>query len=300
MSAKSGMRFYNFLALVRPANVLTAISDILAGIALAGVFSFNGTTLPVIDIVLLMVATACLYGGGIVFNDVFDLETDKVERPERLLPSGAISRNGATYFGVALFSIGFVASGAVSRLSLYLSLGIILAALLYDKYFKHHAALGPVTMGICRGLNLLLGMSVLGILPNIWFICFMPLIFIAAITLTSRGEVSGNNTASISFALMLDTVVLTAILYLAFTEWLQIKTVLPFVLLWFGMNAVAKYNAIKENTSQKIMKAVKIGVISLIPLNASYAAGSSNWMVGLVVLILLPLSLNLSKKFAVT
>lgn len=295
------MKIYPFLVLVRPANVVTAISDILAGVALSGVLSTAFDRLPFNHLLLLCLSTSTLYAGGIVFNDVFDFETDKIERPERPLPSGEVSLQSASLFGIALLTIGLIAAALVSVISFYIAIGIIISALSYDKFFKHNLITGPIVMGTCRGLNLLLGMSLLGEnLPTLWFISFIPLVFIAAITLTSQGEVLGNNKLSITIALILDLAIFVAILFLGWKGLLDFWTVLPFALIWFGMNAYAKSRAISINTSEYIMNAVKIGVISLIPLNASYAAGSSNWVGGIVVLTLLPLSLFLSKKFAVT
>ncbi|MGB3292783.1 MAG: hypothetical protein WBB01_07355, partial [Phormidesmis sp.] len=74
-----------YLQLMRPANVVTAWADILAGYAAGlgvGVIAFPSTTL-----VWLLLATTGLYAGGVVFNDVFDAELDTVERPERPIPS---------------------------------------------------------------------------------------------------------------------------------------------------------------------------------------------------------------------
>ena len=51
-----------YLELLRPANVTTALADVLAGFAVAGLL--NQAALP-----WLLLATACLYGGGIVLND---------------------------------------------------------------------------------------------------------------------------------------------------------------------------------------------------------------------------------------
>ena len=80
---------------MRPANIVTSVADILAGIAIA---SAPGSLVERIwpAALLLCLSTACLYGGGIVFNDVFDAELDKVERPERAIPSGLVSRREAT------------------------------------------------------------------------------------------------------------------------------------------------------------------------------------------------------------
>ena len=67
------------------------------------------------------------------------------------------------------------------------------------------------------------------------------------------------------------------------------------------MNAIAKIRAIRFNTPGNIQLAVKMGVLSLIPLDASLAAGfSHSLLTGLLVLLLLPGSLFLAKRFAVT
>jgi 4-hydroxybenzoate polyprenyltransferase len=58
--------------------------------------------------------------------------------------------------------------------------------------------------------------------------------------------------------------------------------------------------SIREQIPQLIGKAVKAGVISLIILNASLAAAFAGWQFGIIVLLLLPISIYLAKKFAVT
>lgn len=290
-----------YLVLIRPANVVTAVADIFAGIALSGVLvtSFSSDTLW--DVLALAIATACLYAGGIVFNDVFDLELDKKERPERPLPSGQITRKNAVWFGITLFIVASVVTIRLSTVSYLLAFGIMICATSYDKFFKHTLVGGPLVMGLCRGLNLLLGISILpGQLVELWWMGGLPLLFIAAITLTSQGEVHGNNRYAVILAICLDLVVAGTIIYLAFLGFFQLLIVLPFLMIWLLMNLRAKGKAITDNTPTNVMKAVKMGVISLIPLDACYAAGSSYWWFGLITLLLLPLSLLLSRKFAVT
>lgn len=296
------MRLFPYLVLIRPANVLTAISDVIAGFAIAGVMgSFTGSYhLP--DILLLILSTIGLYGGGIVFNDIFDLELDRVERPERILPSGRLSLRNAVSFGILLLSIGIITASLVSFSSMMTAVLITLFALLYDKFGKHHAILGPINMGACRGLNLLLGMSVvpLSASGNLVYLIFMPVVFIAAVTLTSRGEVSGNNRNSVFFALCLDLLIASVIITLGIMQILTLSVVIPFVVLWLFMNLNAKVRAIIDNQPQRIMFAVKTGVLSLIPLNATYVAGFGHWMYAILVLLLLPAAILLSRKFSVT
>ena len=137
-------------------------------------------------------------------------------------------------------------------------------------------------------------------MSNLWYICLIPLAFIAAITLTSRGEVIGNNRLAVALAMCLDLLVLGGILYLAMLFDLQLLSLAPFLGLWFIINFEAKIRAIVKNNPPNIMRAVKRGVLSLIPLNASFAAGFDNWSFGLFVLALLPVSMLLAKRFAVT
>jgi 4-hydroxybenzoate polyprenyltransferase len=85
----------------------------------------------------------------VVFNDVFDARLDAVERPERPIPSGRASLQGATILGIVLLLVGVVAAAFVSAFSGVLAAGIAVLALVYDKYGKH-TPLGPSTWA-CAG-----------------------------------------------------------------------------------------------------------------------------------------------------
>ena len=58
------------LLIMRPANIITAIADILDCIAIEGYLVSNVFNQHIIiQIILLTIATIGLYGGGIIFND---------------------------------------------------------------------------------------------------------------------------------------------------------------------------------------------------------------------------------------
>jgi 4-hydroxybenzoate polyprenyltransferase len=152
-----------YLQLCRLPNVFTALADVLMG------FFFVCHTLPpdaaqsLAILALLLSASALLYSAGIVLNDVYDLETDRVERPQRPLPSGRIPLRVASRLGFGMLAAGVLSgwlAAAVCRswLSGAVATGIAAAVWLYDAALKRSAA-GPVAMGACRALNVLLGMS---------------------------------------------------------------------------------------------------------------------------------------------
>jgi 4-hydroxybenzoate polyprenyltransferase len=290
-----------FLRLTRPANIVTSIADILAGIAISGFFTLEiFHSADYTQVILLCFATIGLYGGGIVFNDVFDAELDKVERPERPIPSGVVTLKEASIFGSLLLLGGIICAFIVSSISGVLAVSITVFALTYDKWGKHHSWFGPINMGICRGLNLLLGISILTFsLEKTWFVFFVPVIYIASITMISRGEVHGGKKTTLQVAAMLYSVVIAIILFLAY----QMEHVLPALLIllpfaWFIFNPLSK--AMKEPLGKNIGKAVKAGVIALILMDAAWAAAFGAFYAAFFIVLLLPLSMKLAKIFAVT
>lgn len=291
------MKYY--LQLMRPANLVTALADIFAGLAIAN-YVFSSDSASISTVLLLSISTIGLYGGGVVFNDVFDVELDAIERPERAIPSGKISIFKATTLGIILLIIGVFSAFLVSDLSGFIALIIALLALIYDKFGKHHYYFGPINMGLCRGGNLLLGMSVsLLIIQNWWWLAFLPIIYIAAITMISRGEVHGGSKNILYFGGFLYLVVSLAQLNISQSFGNFFITV-PFVLLHIWLIFKPLLNAIKNPIGPNIGKAVKAGVISLIVMDAAWVSVSGNYLHAIGVLLLLPISLFLAKKFAVT
>ena len=79
---------------MRLPNVFTAMADIFMGFWLT-----HETLSPIGVFLLLLASSSFLYTAGMVLNDIFDLEQDRRERPQRPLPSGRILRPNATVIG---------------------------------------------------------------------------------------------------------------------------------------------------------------------------------------------------------
>jgi len=290
-----------YLQLMRPANIVTAVADIMAGFAISGLVSGLFTESNWTMLLMLVIATMGLYGGGIVLNDVFDADIDKLERPERPIPSGKVSIRSAVILAAVLYSIGITMAFGVSSLSGCLAVSIVFFATFYDKYAKHFLIWGPLTMGFCRALNLFLGISAGGITdPALLYIGLIPLFYIMGITLLSRGEVHGAgryllNGAGIVFGLVV-VLLFGLIMYRGFHIWIA----LPFL----GVFAAAVFfpfrQALRTGLPADLKKAVRAGVLSLILMDAAIGAGFAGPVYGLIIVCLLPASLILSKTFAVT
>lgn len=296
-----------YLQLMRPANIVTAWADILAGFAASGSIATLNHWLPQTTLIgwdslgWLLLATTGLYGGGVVFNDVFDADLDQQERPERPIPSGRASRQGAIVLGILLFLVSILAAAQVSSLSLILAGFIAVAALLYDAQSKHHSLIAPLNMGLCRGANLLLGVSAIpAMVQERWFLALIPIVYIAAVTAISQGEVHGGQRRTGVFALVLLTATLAGLLSLQWLTDYNLLVTLPFWLLVTRRVFPAFIQATQTPTPQVIRDAVRVGVLSLILLNATLTAGFAGLFSGVCVLGLSFLSRALAQQFAVT
>lgn len=151
--------------LCRLSNLPTAWADILCGWmvgrAAAGIGEWN--VIEMLALCLLTLSSSGLYLSGMVWNDVFDVETDRLERPHRPIPSGRISRQAAIPLATTLMMAGWVASLCLSWLvrqlvPLILSTLLVTLILIYDAGGKRYAW-GVVWLAACRIANVLLGGS---------------------------------------------------------------------------------------------------------------------------------------------
>ena len=148
-------------------------------------------------------ATAALYAGGVVLNDVFDRDLDRIERPERPIPSGRVGTPRAAALGGGLLAPGVASGAAASR---------------GGRVRAGHCPPGPALrrLGQAPGTH---RAAQHGALPCTqpdagrrrragralggWPIAAVPLLYIYAVTVLSRGEVHGGSRRAASSALII-------------------------------------------------------------------------------------------------
>jgi 4-hydroxybenzoate polyprenyltransferase len=286
--------YRGYLELVRPANVATALADVLAGYAVAGFGNPRGLG-------WLLLSTACLYAGGVVLNDVFDRDIDRTERPERPIPSGRVPVTAAAGLGLGLLGLGVITASLATAVS-----GVVAAAtagcvLVYDGWGKRQELLGPVNMGMCRGLNLLLGVSAApAVLTEAWPLSLLPLVYITAVTAVSRGEVHSGRRGIAAFALISLSLVLAALLALALSRgggsWAGVA--FTGMLAWRVLPAF--WGAYRTPEPGPIRHAIRTGVLSLVLLDAVIGATYGGAAYSLVIVATGLVASSLARLFAVT
>lgn len=282
-----------YLELTRLPNLPSALGNICLGALSAGTLSQSWPSF-----LTALLASAFLYSSGMAWNDYFDATLDQRERPERPIPSGRISRRNAMLFAAILMLLGILSVLAIEWMQGFrgISLGIAgaLAAtiLLYDGGGKH-LPLGPILMGGCRSLNVLLGWSaVRADLPEAaWWQAAVVGVYVCGVTLFAREEhtTSSRGVLGIGIAIILSTFVLALVApaysnRTDFTPWLY-----PYLVVGLGILIAKPLLKAMQTPSADMVQA---GVISclkkMIWLDAVLAAGFAGYQGFWILTLLIP------------
>jgi 4-hydroxybenzoate polyprenyltransferase len=287
-------RWLAYAQLVRLPNVFTAMADI----ALAALVT---RALPeqTPRFILLLFASTCLYWAGMVLNDYFDLEQDRRERPFRPLPSGRISPRHAAGLALLLLVSGVTLAALVDAAAdgwrwraLPTALGLVAAIGLYDAVLKKKW-LGPVVMGICRALNVFLGLAVCAesIGASTALLPLLVGIYVGGVTWFARKEARDSNPAELwgAAGTMLAALVLAMALPGLAAEGAQISPLFPYFLVGFGFYVgVPVVGAIRYPTPARVQAAVKRSVLGLILFDSILATALAGTVSILLATLLLP------------
>lgn len=282
-----------WLQLMRLPTVFTALSNILCGFLLT--HRLNVQTLPQQkELWWLLGSTIGLYLGGMVLNDFFDARLDAVERPERPIPSGRISRAAAGIFGTSLMLFGVLAASFTGLPGLLIAGLIVPSVLAYNAFLKS-TIVAPLGMGTCRFLNLMLGASAVPDVESLWH--FIPVtaaaslgIYVAGVTLFARQEAVRSRAGSLISGVVI------LLCGIALDAWLIGKSGANestisggrIALLLLGLNLLLRAAAaIRKPVPRRIQKTVGLMLMGIIFLDAILVfALTGDPKLGLLIVIL--------------
>jgi 4-hydroxybenzoate polyprenyltransferase len=294
------MRLLPLARLLRLPNVFTAFADIGLGLCATAALSpavVNDTFAW--KAALLLAASGMLYSAGMVWNDYFDLEEDKRDRPFRPIASGRVSVRTAVVIGTVLLAGGWACAAVTGRTGALVGLALVAAILAYDARIKRTSA-GPIGMALCRFLNVLLGLSLADTTA-------MPLItqlhlaltvgvYIVGVTWFARTEEKRSDPKVLVRAALV--MLAAALLALAVATRVPPGTsspLFPYLLVvagfWVGIPIMA---AIRKPTADRVQAGVRRSIFGLVVLDALLASVFvGTW--GLLLVLLLPPALLLGK-----
>lgn len=141
-----------YLILSRPLNLLITFLSICAATVLAG-----AETHDALAMVLAGLAGVCVAAGANAINDYFDIDIDRVNRPDRPLPSGMIPPSGALKFWMLSSGAGALLGAAIGFWTFLIAVGSIILLYFYSKSLKSIPVAGNIVVGGMTGLAFIFG-----------------------------------------------------------------------------------------------------------------------------------------------
>ncbi|PID58383.1 MAG: geranylgeranylglycerol-phosphate geranylgeranyltransferase [Ignavibacteriae bacterium] len=144
--------FLAFIKLIRPINIL--ITGIVVWVsAVVCSKSYTITT----DIILGIITSVFVAASGNIINDYFDLEIDKINRPNRPLPNGEISKKTAISIYFFFSTITVVFANLINIEAMLLVLLTTALLYIYSKKFKNSVLIGNIIVALCTALAFIYG-----------------------------------------------------------------------------------------------------------------------------------------------
>jgi geranylgeranylglycerol-phosphate geranylgeranyltransferase len=186
------MKIKDIIEILRPINALMGGLTVIIGVLNTRIGSDTATL--IFNIALGVVTYFFITGSGMVINDYYDIEIDKINRPERPIPRGSITLNQAKMLWIITAVIGIILAIIHSLLLQIGFLNIALAAFfafigwLYAAWGKKTGFIGNVIVSVSFSIGLIYG-AVLNssIVPSYVYFFFLTSFFL----LLSREVIKG-------------------------------------------------------------------------------------------------------------
>jgi geranylgeranylglycerol-phosphate geranylgeranyltransferase len=144
-------KIINYTRLTRLHNNLITVCSVLVGAVVSGNFLSREKVL------FACLSAFFISAGGNVINDFFDIEIDRINKPNRPLPRGVISPKSALIFSLLLFLMGLFLSIGVRPPSCIFALvacGLLVA---YSYALKRTLIWGNLTVSVIAALAFIYG-----------------------------------------------------------------------------------------------------------------------------------------------
>lgn len=149
-----------YLQLLRPMNCLMSLIAVLIGGLLVigwelGLFLFPHIWLAIIAVFLVT-------GAGNAINDYLDIDSDRINRPQRPIPSGRVPRNKALAFSIILFLMGIMIAGLINWVTFVIALVNSALLVIYSLRLQNKILMGNISVGYLVGSTFLFGGAAMG------------------------------------------------------------------------------------------------------------------------------------------
>lgn len=138
-----------YIEILRPTNAIMALIAVILMAVVCHTYNWE----IILGAIVVFIAT----GSGNTINDYCDYEIDKINKPERPIPSGRISLKNALYYSLILFIIATILGFIISIENGITVIICNLLMIIYAYDFKQRCLIGNITVSLLTGLTFVFG-----------------------------------------------------------------------------------------------------------------------------------------------
>ncbi|MGA2573866.1 MAG: UbiA family prenyltransferase [Candidatus Methanomethylicaceae archaeon] len=173
---KSPYKISAYVKIIRPVNaVMMGLAVIVGEVAISG--GIPGAFQMLFGFLVSFFLTA----SAMVMNDIVDIEIDRINAPDRPLPSGAVSKNAATTFGVLFVFFGVLSAVPISTYAVILAIFTFIISLSYNLHGKKLGLPGNMMVAFCIAVPFLFGGIAVSNTIDVTVTVFFLLAFLASV-----------------------------------------------------------------------------------------------------------------------
>ncbi|KAB2879957.1 hypothetical protein F9K33_07245 [bacterium] len=163
-------KLYSYINILRPVNVIISFLAVYLVLFISGGQQNPGLWLLALYAAL---SASLICGGSNIINDLFDIEIDRINRPERALPQGHISTRGAWAYWAVINIIGLYFSSLIGIACFLIALFSTALLFVYSWHLKRTSFMGNITVSFFTGLAFIYG----GVAVGQWKLAVVPAVF---------------------------------------------------------------------------------------------------------------------------
>ena len=257
-----------YLEILRPGNAVMAVIAVLLVMLISGSFT--------VDAFLACFVVLVVTGGGNVVNDYFDYKIDAINKPERPIPSGRISRKTAGIYSLCLFIVGIIVAFYINYLLGIIALFSSLLMIYYAYDLKIRVLIGNFVISFLTGLCFVFGGIAVGeIVTSIYLGVYAFLMTMAREIVKDMEDVGGDkkegaktfpiiygmkSSSILAASLMVIASITSPVLYFIGIFNILYLAVLLVAIFVFLVGAVSILKDQSIENSAKVSKRIKIGM----------------------------------------
>ncbi|MCA9866109.1 MAG: geranylgeranylglycerol-phosphate geranylgeranyltransferase [Anaerolineae bacterium] len=154
--------FKGLYKISRPLSTLTGVLAVILGGYVAGTGAWD-------KIALAALATLLVSAAANAWNDYRDIDIDRINQPQRPLPSGMVSPRAVLIFSVVLAVLSVILAALISPTALLIAVASNVLLYIYSVWLKSTVLLGNATVALISAMSPVFGGVAAGnVRPSLW------------------------------------------------------------------------------------------------------------------------------------